>query len=249
MPVGAAHLGWRRVRWIALALALALMLPEAILSLPAHAQTSGDAPALLAMINQDRASAGESPVSLNGTLTAIAQGWAGAMAAAQRISQNPAFPGDVLAANAAGENVGVGPTASAVHDAFVASPPHQAVMTDSSYRIVGIATAPSPVGLMVVEDFADTVGSASLPLPAPATHAAPPPAAQTAPAKPKTSTPGPASAPPAARQAVAQALPATVQAAAPPPAPSPRPAPTIDVALYSRMLQWEQWQAVSGLGS
>jgi len=248
MPVGAAELGWRRVLWLTCALALVFMVPDAISSVPARAQSAGDTSTLLALINQDRASAGDSPVSLNSALSAIAQSWAAHMAAATRISQNPAFPGDVPAANALGENVGCGPTATAVHNAFVASPPHQAVMIDRSYRVVGIGTAPSAVGLMVVEDFADTAGSAVAP---PATHAAPPPAPATAaPVKPQVVTVSP-------KPAATHAQPASPAPPPPPPPPPPAPPPPppspappmIDVALYSRMLQWEQWQAVTGLGS
>ena len=110
---------------------------------------------LLDLINQDRAQHGLGTVSLSGPLSAIAQSQANAMAGARRIFQNPAFPGDVPAANSAGENVGYGPDVDTVHNAFVASPEHQVIIVGPDYRVVGIAVASSPIGLMVVENFVE----------------------------------------------------------------------------------------------
>lgn len=194
---------------------------------------------LLDLINQDRAQHGVGPVALNGGLNAIAQGQANAMAGARRIYQNPAFPGDVPGANATGENVGYGPDIDSVHGAFVASPEHQVIIVGSAYRLVGLAVASSPIGLMVVENFADAAaGGVLAPLPLPPVWkppAAPKPAvvhAATVPAAPVQPPPAPLPSAPAA-------------VPPPPPSPSPPPPPpppTFDMALYARMLQWDQWQ-------
>jgi hypothetical protein len=194
----------------------------------------------LDLINQDRAQHGLGAVSLSGPLSAIAQSQANAMAGARRIFQNPAFPGDVPAANSAGENVGYGPDVDTVHNAFVASPEHQVIIVGPDYRVVGIAVASSPIGLMVVENFVDTAGGAVAPPPPP-----PPPAPKPPPSpKPVILVPA-AAAVPAAPAKPVPAVPAPVQVAALAPTPSPSPLPSppaFDMALYTRMLQWDQWQ-------
>jgi hypothetical protein len=252
MPVGAVGLpGRRKFLWLACALAAACVGALVIPGQPARG-ASGDVGTLLSLINQDRASAGDAPVSLNAMLDAIAQSQAQSMALAGRIFQNPSFPGDVPDANAAGENVGVGPTVSEVHAAFVASPPHQEVMVNPVYREVGIGLAPSAAGLMVVEDFVDHTAGAAVPAPAATTAAPPPPVTvphTAAPARPASAVPA-ATAPKVTVTHAAAAAPSTPPAptpsVAPPPPPPPPPPPSIDVALYSRMLQWEQWQASGG---
>jgi len=222
--------------------------------LPATGQASGVSQ-LLDLINQDRAAHGASPVALSSTLNNVAQQQANAMASAGRIFQNPAFPANVAAANSAGENVGYGPDVVTVHNAFVASPEHQVIMIDNKYRYVGIALANSPVGLMVVEEFVDTVGGLSVATTGPVTPASLESPAKSAPAAAPAAPPAPAqppapktaAAPPAAPPSPPPPPPVAAAAAppAPPPPPPPPPPPTLDTALYSRMLQWEQWQTGS----
>ena len=195
---------------------------------------------LLDLINRDRAQHGVEPVALNASLNAIAQGQANTMAGARRIFQNPAFPGNVPAANASGENVGYGPDVDSVHNAFVASPEHQVIIVGSAYQLVGLAVASSPIGLMVVENFVDTAGGGVV---------APPPPSPVwkAPAPPKPAAVVHAAAVPAAPVQPAPAPDASKAPAAAPPPPAPPPPapptpPTFDMALYARMLQWDQWQ-------
>lgn len=198
---------------------------------------------LLDLINQDRAQHGAGPVALDASLNAIAQGQANAMAAARRIFQNAAFPGNVPSANAAGENVGYGPDADAVHNAFVASPEHQAIIVGSAYRLVGIAVASSPIGLMIVENFVDTTGGGVVAPPPPPVWKAPPPPKPAVVVHAAAVPAAPVQPAPAAAAPQAPASPAPV--AAPPP---PPPAPTFDMALYARMLQWDQWQTGTSAG-
>jgi hypothetical protein len=217
---------------------------------------SGDAAPvahLLDLVNQDRAQHSLGPVALSPGLSAIAQVQANAMAAARRIYQNPAFPGNVPAAGASGENVGYGPDVDRVHAAFVASPEHQVIIVGSAYRYVGIAVASSPVGLMVVENFVDTPGKLAPPPPPPPPPApAPHPPVWKAPPPPQPAAVVHAAAVPAvpvqpAPPPAAQAAPASVApAAAPPPPPPP---PTFDVALYARMLRWDLWQTSTTAGN
>ena len=236
------------------ALGLVAMALVALPLLPATGQASGVSQ-LLDLVNQDRAAHGASPVALSSTLNNIAQQQANGMASAGRIFQNSAFPGDVPAANSAGENVGYGPDVVTVHNAFVASPEHQVIIVDNKYRYVGIALANSPVGLMVVEEFVDTVGGLSVATSGPSTPAslespakpAPAPAAPVPPPASPPQAPKPAPAPPAAPPSPPPPPPVAAAAAPPAPAPPPPPPPppTLDTALYSRMLQWEQWQTAS----
>jgi hypothetical protein len=209
---------------------------------PASAQAAPVA-RLLELINQDRSQHGLGPVSLSASVSVIAQSQANAMAGARRIYQNPAFPGNVPSANAAGENVGYGPDVDTVHNAFVASPEHQVIIVGADYRLVGIAVAASPIGLMVVENFVDSAGGAIVPPPPP-----PPPVEKPPPPKPVVFVPA-AAAVRAAPAKPAPAAPAPAPVAVPAPTPSPcplppppPPAPAFDMALYTRMLQWDQWQ-------
>jgi hypothetical protein len=235
----------RRNVWCwALGLAcVASLAPVAVPLAPASGQSAPVAH-LLDLINQDRSQHGLGPVALNGNLSDVAQRQSIAMAASQRIFQNPAFPNDVPAANWAGENVGYGPDVDEVHTAFVASPEHQVIIIGADYRVVGIAVASSPIGLMVVEDFADTAGGA-------VSAAPPPPAPKAAPGpKPAPSAPVAAKAPatpPAAPKAPAVPAPAPTPSPSPLPPPPPPP-PAFDVALYTRMLQWDQWQTGTSTG-
>jgi hypothetical protein len=210
---------------------------------PASGQTAPVA-RLLELINQDRSQHGLGPVSLSAPLSAIAQSQANAMAGARRIFQNPSFPGNVPSANASGENVGYGPDVDTVHNAFVASPEHQVIIVGPEYRLVGIAVAGSPIGLMVVENFVDSAGGAIVPPPPPPPPVQKPPP----PPKPVVFVPAAAAVPAApAKPAPAAPVPAPVPAPAPTPSPSPLPPPpppppAFDMALYTRMLQWDQWQ-------
>jgi hypothetical protein len=232
-------LGWACLASLVLVTTVAVPLPSA----SGQAAPVGH---LLDLINQDRAQHGVGPVALNAGLNAIAQGQANAMAGVRRIFQNPAFPGNVPAANASGENVGYGPDIDSVHNAFVASPEHQVIIVGSAYRLVGLAVASSPIGLMVVENFVDTAGRGIVaPLPLPPVWKAP------APPKPVAAVR--AAVAPAAPVQQAAAPPASAPAAAPPPpppppSPPPAPQPTFDMALYARMLQWDQWQTGTSAG-
>jgi Cysteine-rich secretory protein family len=209
---------------------------------PAIAQTA-PVGRLLDLINQDRSQHGVAPVSLNAGLDTIAQGQANAMAGARRIYQNAAFPSNVPAANAAGENVGYGPDVDSVHQAFVASPEHQVIIVGRDYHFVGIAVASSPIGLMVVENFVDTPGGAAAPPPPP-----PPPAppVKRPPPPPRPVVPVAARVQPAPAPVAAPAVVAAPQPPPPPPAP---PAPVIDMGLYVRMLQWDLWQTGTSAGT
>src|SRR5438270_12071417 len=160
--------------WV-LALVLACAATAAMPVTPAQAQ-AGPIGRLLVLVNQDRARSGIGPVALSATLNGIAQAHAQAMAAARRIYQNPAFPGNIPGAMAAGENVGYGPDPDSVSAAFEASPEHQVNIVNPRYAVVGLGVANSPIGLMVVEEFADQAAGGAAPAPAPAPLRAPAPA-------------------------------------------------------------------------
>lgn len=103
-----------------------------------------------------------------------------------------------------GENVGMGPSISALDAAFRASPPHYANWISTNYQLVGIAWATSGPYMYVTEEFEGL----------PQTHPTPPP----------TPTP-PTTVPP--RPTPVKAAPPTVPAPVRATAPTPRPAPTM----------------------
>ncbi|GAC1326464.1 MAG: hypothetical protein NVSMB13_11430 [Mycobacteriales bacterium] len=167
----------------------------------------------MSCINSARAANGVRPLSVSGDLSSVAQSWSARMAAAGTISHNPNLTSQVTNWQIVGENVGMGPTTSALCTAFMNSPEHRDNILDPSYTQVGVGTVVSNGTIFVTEDFRKPAGSA-----APAVVSAPPPA----PAAPQPA-PAPASAAPVAQT---QPRPAGDQADAAPAAPAAAPAAT-----------------------
>ena len=118
-------------------------------------------------INELRAGLGIAPLTTDAGLTAMAREWAGTMAAAGQIFHRPN-----LAAAAPdptwiklGENVGVGPSVQALHDAFVASPAHYRNLVDPEFREVGIGVVLVGDPIYVAENFMRTELDAASPAP------------------------------------------------------------------------------------
>jgi len=99
-----------------------------------------------ALINQVRAESALHPLAAQAVLTAIARTQAAAMAARGRIYHNPNLAADANAAGLwwtqLGENVGVGPDVSTIHDAFLASPHHRDNILNSAYNAIGVGVVP-----------------------------------------------------------------------------------------------------------
>src|SRR5688572_5195953 len=93
-------------------------------------------------INRERASRGRSRLALAGDLTEIARRHSRRMANDKTIYHNRNL-GNEISGNwsAAGENVGMGPSCSSIHDAFMGSPGHRANIIDSDYNQGGVGVA------------------------------------------------------------------------------------------------------------
>jgi peptidoglycan hydrolase-like protein with peptidoglycan-binding domain len=124
------------------------------LAAPAGATTSA-ASAYLSNLNRERAAHGLPALTLRSDLTAIAQRWSNHMAAAHVLAHNPGLARQVTNWQVVGENVGEGPSISALTTAFWNSPEHRSNILDRSYRDVGIGTATSNGVIWITIDFRD----------------------------------------------------------------------------------------------
>ncbi|MEX1037686.1 MAG: CAP domain-containing protein [Acidimicrobiia bacterium] len=128
-----------RKRWIAVLLTLSLSVMGLGLAATADA---GQESQFLSAINSSRASAGLGPLAMSGSLQSYARTHSVAMADANKIYHST---GAQLAAAAGsgytklGENVGRGPSVSALHTAFMGSSGHKANIL-GDYNYVGIGT-------------------------------------------------------------------------------------------------------------
>jgi len=113
---------------------------SAALAAPAFASPAGD---LGAATNVSRASNGLPALTVNSSLTAVAQAWANQLAAANVLSHNPALRNQVSDWNVLGENVGMAGDIPTVQAAFMASPPHRANILDPRYTQMGVGEATS----------------------------------------------------------------------------------------------------------
>jgi peptidoglycan hydrolase-like protein with peptidoglycan-binding domain len=159
------------------------VIASAVAAAPASAVVSVDGEIGQA-VNTARASAGLPGYAFAGDLAAVAAAWAGQMAGSGVLAHNPALASQVSGWSALGENVGYGPTADAVHQAFMNSSGHRANVLSARFSQIGIGSATSPDGrLWVVEVFRAPAG-APIPQAAPAPAPAPAPAAAPAPSLP-----------------------------------------------------------------
>ena len=185
-----------------------------------HAQPN-DAVTSRALVNSARSAAGVTGLRADARLDFVAQAQAQRMAARDAIYHNPNLQADADAAGVnwewIGENVGVGPDVSSVHDGFMASPGHHENVVSGRYNVIGVGVAVGRDGsLFVAQVYAGLAAPAqpaSAPRPAETVASAPAAAVSSAPA------PAPAAAAPAAVAASAPA--ATVAAAVLTPDPAP----------------------------
>jgi hypothetical protein len=151
-----------------------------------HAQTSPAATSR-SLLNSARASAGLKPLGDDSRLDAIAQAQAQRMADRDAIYHNPNLKSDADAAGVnwetIGENVGVGPDASSVHQAFMASPGHRQNILYGDYTVVGIGYAVGKDGsVFIAQDYAGLAASTPPPAPRPVVESAAPAPVAAAPA-------------------------------------------------------------------
>jgi len=166
---------------------LALVVALAGLVFAAGGARADSSSSLVAMVNGARAAHGLPALAVSADLASAARAQAGRMAASRTLAHTPNLGGAVCCWAALGENVGEGPSASAINTAFMNSTEHRANILSGSYTQIGVGAVVDSTGTMwVSEIFRRPTGAATAPAPAPApapkpvvTRAAPPPAAPT----------------------------------------------------------------------
>jgi hypothetical protein len=115
---------------------------------------------ILSLMNAARAGAGLSPVTLHSDLIDDALDWSQQMEQDGTLSHNPDLSSVTTDWDKLGENVGVGTSAQALHDAFMASSSHRGNIL-GDYDYVGIAVVEeTPTKLWVTVVFMKALNSA-----------------------------------------------------------------------------------------
>jgi len=129
--------------------------PPAAAPAPVAAPVSGDGASFLADLNALRSGQGVSPLARNAELDSLAQSWAETMAADGSLRHSELIY-DVIAGvwTSAGENIGYGPSATAIFDGLKASPGHLDNMVNPAYTSVGIGTVRADGVLWTAHIFA-----------------------------------------------------------------------------------------------
>ena len=201
-----------------------------VLAMTGVALVSGSAQAassssFVSLINSSRHSAGLASYVVRSDLTAVAQAQAQRMAASGTLYHNPHLATDVKHFSWVGENVGYGPSVTALHTAFMNSAGHRANILDHQFTEVGIGLVQVGSTLWVAEVFRRPSGAVSpAPKPKPTVKAKPKPKPKPKPAvaavsqRPRVVAPRPAPVPlrpvPARAKSAAQSLPPHVQCSA-----------------------------------
>jgi hypothetical protein len=152
-----------RLRSIAVALLAAAPL-AGLLALarpaPAAASDPGFEAEMVGMLNADRAQQGLAPLSVDPALTAVAEGWSDSLVVAGALSHNPRIVSELPTDwTRWGENVGTGPSPSAIEAAFMASPPHRENIL-GAFTLVGVGVADGANGaLWITVDFLTVSGA------------------------------------------------------------------------------------------
>ena len=213
-PVGyRAVLGGKaRVRVIA-ALVGALVFTAS--PFPKAGALTSDEGSLLSYTNSERGKYGKPSVSLASDLNAVARRHSARMAERRAIYHNSNLPSEARNWRKIGENVGRGPSVSAVHRAFMGSSSHRTHILDGAYDRIGIGVVEGSDGLLyVTEVFVDRTSGA--------TRVAP---------RRRTAAGRPSAAPPVVRRRVVRRAPRPA-----PPAPPPPPPPAFATPMTVGML-------------
>ena len=113
----------------------------------------------MSYINNARAKYGKKRLSVASDLVAVARQHSKRMASQRAIFHNSRLTSDVNGWRRIGENVGRGPSAKAVHDAFMGSGSHRVHILDGTYDQVGVGAVWAGSGssrmLYITEVFVD----------------------------------------------------------------------------------------------
>lgn len=211
----------RAVATLLVAMLVALVVPVGA------ARASGDAAAdLTRWIGEERAAAGVAGLQVASDLVQVATRHSQRMAAEGRLHHNESLTSEVDGWERLTENVGYGPDARSVHDAFMASSSHRANILDAGVTQVGVGVAFEDGTLWVTQVFRRPSSSApaSPAPPAPTTEPEPEPAAAPAP------TTAPTTAAPTAGRAPARVSEQAVLLVRDTVAPAPAPDVVVDTA-------------------
>jgi hypothetical protein len=203
-------------RWFAAAIVAAATL--ALLPGTAVADNGADEAAFVAKINDLRLSKGLHSLTVDPVLVAKARGWAQTMANKGDIWHSNLPDGVTENWQRLGENVGMGGSVNALHDAFVGSPHHYENLIDPGFRYVGVGVVNANGTIFVSEVFMEL---ASQPAPTTSAPAAGTPSSAAGGADAKRIRPRPVPAPFAAPVAAPVAASAPPIPAAPPAPPAP----------------------------
>jgi hypothetical protein len=121
--------------------------------LPSAGAGSGDDSTLISDTNAARSQDGLNRYVVASDLAAAAERQAQRMAARGTIYHDPALGSSVCCWHDLGDNVGVGPDATSVHNAFMASSEHRANILSTIYTQVGIGSARGADGRLYVDEI------------------------------------------------------------------------------------------------
>ena len=112
---------------------------------------------LLYILNAERARAGRAPLALREGVADVAREWAARMASEWTLRHRPDLGAALdrvgVSWRTTGENVGYGPHVSDVHDKFMGSTSHRAIILSSAYSEVGIGVTARDGRVWVTVDF------------------------------------------------------------------------------------------------
>jgi len=142
-------------------------------------------------MNAARAQAGLPGYAVSWDLVSIARQHSADMASSNTLYHNPNLTTQVQNWRAVGENVGVGPSVSAIQNAFMNSTEHRDNILDHDFTQVGVGVAYVNGRVWVTEDFRQPMnaGTASAPAPVAAAPAPPAPVSALAPVAAVVNTP------------------------------------------------------------
>ena len=170
-------------RTITVMLVAALAAAFIALAAPSASALSSYESCFVNSLNAERAAVGRPKLVVKGDLVTNARNHSADMAADGTIYHNSKL-GDQISGNwwALGENVGMGPSCSSIHNAFMDSPGHKANVLDKDYNQIGVGAVMDAGTIYVTMVFA---GRPSGSAPKPAFTAKPKPAAPAPKPKPK----------------------------------------------------------------
>lgn len=153
------------MRRVFLGLAIGAVTVVGLWSAPAAGQESASPEQIeaefVARINALRAEHGLPRFAVHANLVSKARAWSVTMAGEGRIWHSHLPDGIVADWHRLGENVGMGGSVGALHDAFVASPSHYENLVDPGFQYIGIGVTVAGDGtIFVSEEFMETPAAA-----------------------------------------------------------------------------------------